>query len=279
MAMFYGSGLQMQQPNNSEVCLPDVELQPFTNMLKYLYTDELCIEADTVMTTLYVAKKYSVAALENECISFLKANLKPDNAFMLLQQAKLFDEIQLAKLCLEAIDKFANEAFTSEAFLEADRQTLEDVLKRDTLAIKELKLFECVVKWSVAQCEKALVDVGVENQKKLVGNLMDFVRFPLMSKEEFAVLMSEPGVRGLLDSEEIIEIFIYLTMKGSGGCGSGGEGPVNGVRKLRYCDRQRCFMGAIEQAICRFGHVESRWGYSGTSDRVKFSVNRRIYGN
>ena len=55
------------------------------------------------MSTLYISKKYAVNALERECVDFLKVNLKSDNAFMLLQQARLFDEAQLAELCLEII--------------------------------------------------------------------------------------------------------------------------------------------------------------------------------
>ena len=56
------------------------------------------------MTTLYTAKKYAVPALEKHCVDFLKRHLCADNAFMLLTQARLFDEPQLAALCLETIE-------------------------------------------------------------------------------------------------------------------------------------------------------------------------------
>ncbi len=29
--------------------------------------------------------------------------------------------------------------------------------------------------------------------------------------------------------------------------------------------------------VCRFQRTESRWGYSGTSDRIRFIVDRRIF--
>ena len=53
-----------------------------------------------------LAKKYAVPSLEKHCVDFLKHNLSPDNACMLLTQARLFDEPQLAALCLETIDKY-----------------------------------------------------------------------------------------------------------------------------------------------------------------------------
>ena len=66
---------------------------------------QVTIGPETVMTTLYAAKKYAVPALESHCVDFLKKNLSPDNSFMLLTQARLFDEPQLAALCLETIGK------------------------------------------------------------------------------------------------------------------------------------------------------------------------------
>ena len=89
---------------DSEITLPDVEPQAFLALLRFLYTDEVRIGPETVMTTLYTAKKYAVPALEVQCVEFLEKNLRPDNAFMLLTQARLFDEPQLAQLCLECID-------------------------------------------------------------------------------------------------------------------------------------------------------------------------------
>lgn len=63
-------------------CL-NFEMMPFC---RFLYSDEVQIGPETVMTTLYTAKKYAVPALEAHCVEFLKKNLRADNAFMLLTQ-------------------------------------------------------------------------------------------------------------------------------------------------------------------------------------------------
>ncbi|GCB83139.1 hypothetical protein scyTo_0023978, partial [Scyliorhinus torazame] len=52
----------------------------------FLYSDEVQIGPETVMTTLYTAKKYAVPALEAHCVEFLTKHLRADNAFMLLTQ-------------------------------------------------------------------------------------------------------------------------------------------------------------------------------------------------
>jgi BTB/POZ domain-containing protein 1/2 len=140
MVMFNGnfaeSSREAAATTSNEIEIPDVELEPFLKMLKYLYTDELCVEPDSVMSTLYVAKKYAVECLEKECVDFLKKNLRTENAFMLLQQACLFDEYHLSEMCLSIIDKNTSESFGSEAFLDIDLNTLISVLRRDSLGIR-----------------------------------------------------------------------------------------------------------------------------------------------
>ena len=139
MAMFNGNFAESSKAtltSSNEIEIPDVELEPFLKMLKYFYTDELCIDPDSVMSTLYVAKKYAVNELEKGCVDFLKSNLRTENAFMLLQQANIFDEYHLSELCLNFIDKNTSDVFGTEAFLDIDLNTLILVLKRDTLGIR-----------------------------------------------------------------------------------------------------------------------------------------------
>lgn len=76
--VFYG--LLSSWLHRSNVCL---------HAFRFLYSDEVQIGPETVMTTLYTAKKYAVPALEAHCVEFLKKNLRADNAFMLLTQVSL----------------------------------------------------------------------------------------------------------------------------------------------------------------------------------------------
>uniref|UniRef100_A0A8D8LNY1 BTB/POZ domain-containing protein 2 n=1 Tax=Cacopsylla melanoneura TaxID=428564 RepID=A0A8D8LNY1_9HEMI len=84
-AMFNGT----LATRSDEIELPDVEPAAFLALLRFLYSDEVHIGPETVMTTLYTAKKYAVPALEKHCVDFLKSNLGSDNAFMLLTQVTI----------------------------------------------------------------------------------------------------------------------------------------------------------------------------------------------
>ncbi|XP_025064099.1 BTB/POZ domain-containing protein 2 isoform X2 [Alligator sinensis] len=284
---------------STEIELPDVEPAAFLALLKFLYSDEVQIGPETVMTTLYTAKKYAVPALEAHCVEFLKKNLRADNAFMLLTQAalfpwkgrddrceveevrslfpvtgenlflrpysqdtraRLFDEPQLASLCLENIDKNTSDAINAEGFTDIDLDTLVAVLERDTLGIREVRLFNAVVRWSEAECQRQQLQVIPENKRKVLGKALSLIRFPLMTIEEFA---AGPAQSGILTDREVVSLFLHFT--------------VNPKPRVEFIDRPRCCLRGKECSINRFQQVESRWGYSGTSDRIRFSVNKRIF--
>ena len=71
---------------------------------------------------------------------------------LLFHQARLFDEPQLSALCLECIDKNTPEALTADGFTDIDIDTLSAVLDRDSLRIKENKLFAAVLRYKDNSC-------------------------------------------------------------------------------------------------------------------------------
>ncbi|CAN8005089.1 unnamed protein product [Ixodes hexagonus] len=255
-AMFNGA----MATTADEVDLPDVEPAAFLALLRFLYSDEVHIGPETVMTTLYTAKKYAVPALEKACVEFLKRHLSSDNAFLLLTQARLFDEPQLAALCLDTIDKSTAEALAAEGFVDVDHDTLCAVLERDTLRIREVKLFAAVLRWAEAECVRTGRPVGPEGQRAALGRALFLVRFPLMSIEEFAL---GPAQSGVLTDRELVSLFLHFT--------------VNPKPAVGFPDVPRCCIVGKEQAVARFQQTESRWGYSGTSDRIRFTVDRKVF--
>ncbi|XP_055722580.1 BTB/POZ domain-containing protein 2 isoform X2 [Salvelinus fontinalis] len=255
-AMFNGG----MATTSTEIELPDVEPAAFLALLKFLYSDEVQIGPETVMTTLYTAKKYAVPALEAHCVEFLKKNLRADNAFMLLTQARLFDEPQLASLCLENIDKSTGDALAAEGFTDIDLDTLVAVLERDTLGVREMCLFVAAVRWAEAEAHRQQLQSTPENKRRVLGKALTLIRFPLMTIEEFA---AGPAQSSILTDREVVSLFLHFT--------------VNPKPRVEFIDRPRCCLRGKECSITRFGQVESRWGYSGTSDRIRFSVNRRIF--
>ncbi|CAF0740440.1 unnamed protein product [Didymodactylos carnosus] len=243
--------------NNDKIEVPDIEPIAFKNLLRFLYSDHVSINDDNVMAILYAAKKYCVLGLERLCVDFLKKNISLENALILLIQARMFDEPQLAAQCLDVIDKNANDALTTSEFYDLDLDTLCAILKRDTLGIREIKLYNSVIQWAKHQCSKNKLESTAENVRNTLGQGLKLIRFPLMSQEEFA---SGPAQSGILSDKEIIQIFLYYNLPSG--------------YKIDFDDEPR--NTGKEYSVNRFCEVENRWSYSGTSDRIRFKVDRRI---
>jgi len=64
--------------------------------------------------------------------------------------------------------------------------TLCAVLERDTLSIRESRLFGAVVRWAEAECQRQQLPVTFGNKQKVLGRALSLIRFPLMTIEEFA---------------------------------------------------------------------------------------------
>ncbi|KAG7231616.1 hypothetical protein INR49_010996 [Caranx melampygus] len=219
-AMFNGG----MATTSAEIELPDVEPAAFLALLRFLYSDEVHIGPETVMTTLYTAKKYAVPALEGHCVEFLTKHLRADNAFMLLTQARLFDEPQLASLCLDTIDKSTADAINAEGFTDID------------LASPDLR-------------------------EQAEGSGQSSAAHPLPAHDGGGVRCRACPVWNIVRSGGGKSVFTLYSKPQT---------------RVDYIDRPRCCLRGEECSINRFQQVESRWGYSGTSDRIRFNVNRRI---
>ncbi|CAH1162961.1 unnamed protein product, partial [Phaedon cochleariae] len=256
-AMFYGGLAECKE----EIEVPDVEPSAFLTLLKYLYCDDIQLEADTVLATLYVAKKYIVPHLARACVAYLETSLTARNACLLLSQSRLFEEPELMQRCWEVIDAQAEMAVRSEGFVDIDVSTLESVLARETLNCKETNLLEAALNWAAAECGRRDVEPTPHNKREVLGSALYLVRIPTMTLEEFANGAAQMGV---LTQQETIDIFFHFT--------------ATNKPCLQYPIKPRA--GLKAQVCHRFqscAYRSNQWRYRGRCDSIQFSVDRRIF--
>ena len=98
---------------------------------------------------------------------------------------------------------------SSEAFCHISYGTLINILKRDKLScIKEIELFQAVLKWSNAHCAKSGLEATAENRRAMIGDALCRIRFSTMSQKEFGQYVSRPG---LLTAEEVNSTYDKFT--------------------------------------------------------------------
>ncbi|XP_055908052.1 BTB/POZ domain-containing protein 3 isoform X2 [Eupeodes corollae] len=256
-AMFYGGLAE----NKQEIKVPDVEPSAFLTLLRYLYCDEIQLEPDNILATLYAAKKYIVPHLARACVNYLEVSLTAKNACLLLSQSRLFEEPELMQRCWEVIDAQAEMAIKSEGFVDIDLKTFESILSRETLNCKEIHLFEAALNWALNACQKMEIDTTPQNKRNVLGPALHLIRIPTMTLEEFANGVAQTGI---LTSPETIDIFLHFT--------------ANAKPSLNY--PTKCRAGLKTQVCHRFqscAYRSNQWRYRGRCDSIQFSVDRRIF--
>ncbi|XP_077179984.1 BTB/POZ domain-containing protein 6 isoform X3 [Paroedura picta] len=228
---------------------------------RYMYSDEIDLEADTVLATLYAAKKYIVPALAKACVNFLETSLEAKNACVLLSQSRLFEEPELTQRCWEVIDAQAEMALKSEGFCEIDQQTLEIIVTREALNTKEVVVFEAVLNWAEAECRRQGLPVTPRNKRNVLGKALYLVRIPTMTLEEFANGAAQSDI---LTLEERHNIFLWYTAANK---------PT-----LEFPLTKR--KGLVPQRCHRFqssAYRSNQWRYRGRCDSIQFAVDKRIF--
>lgn len=258
-SMFYG-GLA---DGKDEVAVPDIEEDIFLNLLRYLYCEETNLTADNVMGTLYAAKKYIIPPLTQECIQFLYTNLDVSNVLVVLKESITFDEAQLTRKCWNIIDTDTKDILESDGFPHIELDTLKDLLSRNTLSAPETDIFDACSLWAAAECGRQNLEMNAVNKRRVLGEALYLIRFPLMSPEEFA---NGPLKSGIVPERDVIDIFSFHHAKDSPKISFSSTPRNTSLRKSSICHR---FTRVREGAHWRYTPGKK-------ADFIVFSVDHSI---
>ncbi|XP_067627929.1 uncharacterized protein [Eurosta solidaginis] len=144
--MFYGNLPDEGDP----ILIPDVQPDAFQAMMEYIYSDRINISSfDKACELCYVAKKYMLPYVVEQCTHFLWADLSPKNACRAYEFAKLFDEPRLMQSSMSIIAANTRDVLADPSFVDIEMSTLMAILDQDRLNItSELELFNALVKYA-----------------------------------------------------------------------------------------------------------------------------------
>ena len=254
-AMFYGELAETKDI----IELPDCDYESLLELFRYMYSDEVNLSGSNVMGVLYLAKKYKVPSLTDKCMEYLKEKLDPSNVFIILPFAQKYEDKTLVDRCWNVIDEQTEAAVNSDGFEMIEKSLLEGVIARDTLMIEEVALFQAVIRWATKQCEKQGLVADGKVKRRIIGErAIKAIRFPLMTKEEFASVVIDTN---LLTTEETNGLFKFFAIPRH-------SAPVEFPKSERRPRIVRCE---------RFGSVNGKWSYGHSrKDYLGLTVDRDI---
>ena len=237
--------------------LPDCEYEGLLELFRHMYSDEVNLRGSNVVGVLYLAQKYIVPSLVDKCTEYVHENLDASNFFRILPSAQKYQAKNLVDQCWKVIDEQTEEAVKSDGFATIERSLLEAVVERDTLHISEVGLFQAVMQWAIKESEKQGLEADGQVKRRILGEkIVKGIRFPVMTHEEFAIVVLDTKI---LTLDEVSDMFKWFAVKGA-------QVGFPVLERGASTGLERCF---------RFGSVVPGWSNDGCS-YLFFFVNKNI---
>ena len=266
-AMFYGELAETK--DYVDIC--DCEYESLLELFRFIYSDEANLTPDNVMQLMYLAKKYMLPSLADKCSAYLQENVDASNVFQVMPDAQKYEEKDLLDHCWEVIEKETEKAVKSDGFVIIERSILEELVKKDSLNIKEVELFKAVDCWAVNECRKQGLEAeGSEKRRILEERIVKGIRFPLMEQTEFVDVVLDSDILTKKESYDLVKHFNSALKSVTGFSSAKRTGPsLNVISRFRSVSTDR------------------RWDYSsGVSNRIGLETNKdvkvhavRLFGN
>ena len=201
------------ESRNRKTIVPIADCDPeiFQVFLRYLYSEELELTLDCLQDLVHLASKYSVSSLVERCVEFMKDNLNTSNVLVVLQCSELLEDKALQKRCWNIVDLQENEVIKADSFFNLDKDFMLEFLQRDSLVVQEVERFRAFDKWIASQSRKQDRNSSLQklDEGKFVhSQLVNHIRFPLMSRREFAETVPETN---LLLKDDVINMFTFFS--------------------------------------------------------------------
>ncbi|KAL3078305.1 hypothetical protein niasHT_032711 [Heterodera trifolii] len=184
----------------------DVEAAAFKVMLSFIYAEDLSeLNGENAMAVLYAANKYNISLLVKALLAFPINEMS--NVFLAFVEARLLNENDFSRRCLDYIDQNAETLLKSEEFLQIDQNLLCEIIERDQLKFDdELTIWNAALRWADEKCRQNGTECSAENRRSALGPALFKIRFPLITKRDFSLNIVSSCV---LTMEELLAVFQY----------------------------------------------------------------------
>ncbi|RHZ84091.1 hypothetical protein Glove_85g87 [Diversispora epigaea] len=201
---------------------PNISSPVFTLIIKYIYTgilDLTNVSSSDILGLLVASDELILEELfkhvQNYLIEKEAAWLNQNLVKVLLIVSKLASCKQLQDYCYESICTDPEPFFTSKEFPILDKDIFLELVKRDDLGIKEIDLWDHLIKWGISQIPtiiqndvKKFTDANFRDLKKTLDPFISHIRFYEISSKDFFNKVRQ--YRKILSLELFEDVMSYL---------------------------------------------------------------------
>ncbi|GET02109.1 hypothetical protein GLOIN_2v1868421 [Rhizophagus clarus] len=184
---------------NVHIKLPNISPEIFQIVLEYIYGGILSLDDQDTLNFLKILAAADKLCLQ-ELVNYLQKYLIENNSDWMEQHFEFTQQIssqsnnllELQEFCTNLMVQSPEKIFKSFDFALLSEKSLISLIKRDDLQMKEIEIWENVLKWGLAQNPTLIPDPATwtnddfEKMKSTLQNCLPLVRFFCLSSKEFS---------------------------------------------------------------------------------------------
>ncbi|KAJ3430356.1 btb/poz domain-containing [Anaeramoeba flamelloides] len=165
--MFYSSNWSETKNNGlSEVKMRDIDPEVFLKILQFSYIRQIELEENISVRVLKAADKFMMKELKDCCFEFLINNLNVKNAIDIYQEITNMNDQRQMERTLSYISTRREVLSTANCLVNANNQTVRNILDCQALFVKEIVLFERLIERILSK-KKRRQRNSLDSQKKI----------------------------------------------------------------------------------------------------------------
>ncbi|GMT11120.1 hypothetical protein PFISCL1PPCAC_2417, partial [Pristionchus fissidentatus] len=191
--LFFGG---MREEKEELVELKETPLEPFTDLLKYIYTGRLCLHGmseEHILDILALSNRCNFERLQDDIALYFRKTLSTRNVCTVLHASQLYSLPSLTEACFLFADRNASEILLSQAFMGLSPSAIEELITRDSFCAREIEIFRAITRWNEARPDEP---------SSSLSSLVSRLRLPLISLDE---LLNVVRPSGLIESDAILD--------------------------------------------------------------------------
>lgn len=171
-----------QKSHSKEIKANNTTKSVFTEFLRFLYIDQINMNCENVVDLMYLADKYNVNTLEEQCMGLVDNLLKisANNLCPILEKSIKFRLLKLTDMCQLYLETKTVEVLHQNSFLSIKRKTLEFILSLNSANCSEMEFFKGAFNWAEEFCNKEFIEMTTAHKLNALGNTFYLIRFPTM---------------------------------------------------------------------------------------------------
>ncbi|XP_055693112.1 uncharacterized protein LOC129795672 [Lutzomyia longipalpis] len=191
--------------SSDRIAIKDISFDTFNVAMKEIYGSSIEIRESNYQELLYVASKYFIYTLIEKIIQFALTFISAKNLTEHFEAIERYEIKRLNDHIEDICVRHPLEIIEKLDCTKAHMNLLKIILQSSNLTCSEYDLYVAVVNM-MKEASKDALDVATEMRKKL-GNLINFIRFPVMSIDELILCAKPPS---LLTKEQALDLLLWV---------------------------------------------------------------------